>query len=65
MKRQKENSLENITWSELGKQKIQPKKVYWALCSYIVIIHVVKNRYTGEEREHWDKTTKEITSIKY
>ena len=28
MKRQKENSLENITWSKLGKQNIQAKKVY-------------------------------------
>ena len=28
MKRQKANSLENITWSELGKQNIQAKKVY-------------------------------------
>ena len=26
MKRQKPNSLENITWSELGKQNIQAKK---------------------------------------
>ena len=26
--RQKVNSLENITWSELGKQNIQAKKVY-------------------------------------
>ena len=28
MKRQKANSLKNITWSELGKQNIQAKKVY-------------------------------------
>ena len=27
-KRQKANSLENITWSVLGKQNIQAKKVY-------------------------------------
>ena len=33
MKRQKANSLENINWSELGKQNIQAKKVYtWAVC---------------------------------
>ena len=33
MKRQKANSLENIKWSELGKQNIQAKKVYtWAVC---------------------------------
>ena len=29
MKRQKPNSLENITWSELGKQNIQAKKFEW------------------------------------
>ena len=28
IKRQKANSLENITWSELGKQNMQAKKVY-------------------------------------
>ena len=28
MKREKENSLENITWSELRKQNTQAKKVY-------------------------------------
>ena len=30
MKRQKANSLENITWSELRKQNIQAKNVYRA-----------------------------------
>ena len=30
MKRQKANSLESITWSELGKQSIQAKKFNWA-----------------------------------
>ena len=29
MKKQKENSLENITWSEMGKQNVQAKEVYW------------------------------------
>ena len=29
MQKQKANSLENITWSELGKQSIQAKKVYY------------------------------------
>ena len=29
MKRQKENSHENITWSEVGKQNVQAKKVRW------------------------------------
>ena len=30
MKKQKENSLENITWSEMGKQNVQAKEVYYA-----------------------------------
>ena len=29
MKREKVNFLEYIWWSELGKQNIQTKKVYW------------------------------------
>ena len=29
MKKQKENSLEGITWSEMGKQNVQAKEVYW------------------------------------
>ena len=29
MQKQKANSLENITWSDLGKQSIQAKKVYY------------------------------------
>ena len=28
MKKQKENSLENIMWSEMGKQNVQAKEVY-------------------------------------
>ena len=31
LKRQKANSLESITWSELGKQSIQAKKFNWGL----------------------------------
>ena len=31
MKKQKENSLENITWSEMGKQNGQAKEVYSGL----------------------------------
>ena len=27
--KQKENSLENITWSEMRKQEIQAKEVNW------------------------------------
>ena len=58
------NSLENIMCFKLEKQNIQAKKGYWALCSYTVVIHVVQNRNTGEDGENWDKTRKEITSIK-
>ena len=29
MKKQKENSLENITWSEMEKQNVQAKEVYF------------------------------------
>ena len=29
MKKQKENSHEGITWSEMGKQNIQAKEVYY------------------------------------
>ena len=27
--KQKENSLGNITWSEMGKQNVQAKEVHW------------------------------------
>ena len=30
MKKQKENSHEGITWSEMGKQNVQAEKVYCA-----------------------------------
>ena len=33
--RQKENYHEGITWSEIGKQNAQPKKVY---CKALVIL---------------------------
>ena len=29
MKKQKENSHEGITWSEMGKQNVQAEKVYF------------------------------------
>ena len=38
MKRQKANSLENITWSELGKQNIQGKKVYYYQALSLVLL---------------------------
>ena len=45
MKRQKANSLENITWSELGKQNLQAKKVYCLVC-----VHVISSKHS--ERCH-------------
>ena len=32
MKKQKENSREGITWSEVGKQNVQAEKVYCLNC---------------------------------
>ena len=34
MKKQKENSREGITWSEMGKQNVQAEKVYYTNDSY-------------------------------
>ena len=37
MEKQKENSLGNITWSEMGKQNVQAKEVQWTFtqrCRY-------------------------------
>ena len=36
-KKQKENSHEGITWSEMGKQNVQAKKVYSQLNKIIVM----------------------------
>ena len=33
MKKQKENSHEGITWSEMGKQNVQAKEVYSKIVS--------------------------------
>ena len=33
MKKQKENSYEGITWSEMGKQNVQAKEVY-LICNF-------------------------------
>ena len=40
MKKQKENSHEGITWSEMGKQNVQAEKVYCfvTLLGYIIYI---------------------------
>ena len=37
MKKQKENSHEGITWSEMGKQNVQAEKVYWGHCKLKLI----------------------------
>ena len=42
MKKQKENSHEGITCSEMGKQNVQAKEVYWSLIIawwYSFVIH--------------------------
>ena len=36
MKKQKENSREGITWSEMGKQNVQAEKVYLTLVNLFV-----------------------------
>ena len=33
--KQKENSHEGITWSEMGKQNVQAEKVYWLMVSVL------------------------------
>ena len=38
MKRQKENSLDSITWSELRKQSIKAKKFNWASRSWVGLL---------------------------
>ena len=38
MKKQKEDSHEGITWSEMGKQNVQAEKVYWVSTRYIVVL---------------------------
>ena len=43
MKKQKENSHEGITWSEMGKQNVQVEKVY--------SITIVKEVYTHYLRD--------------
>ena len=39
MQKQKEISLGNTTWSEMGKQNVQTKEVYWkiALIDYLFL----------------------------
>ena len=47
MKNQKENSLGNITLSEMGKQNIQAKEVYWG--ETLAVDHVVHNVISFEK----------------
>ena len=37
MQKQKKNSREGITWSEMGKQNVQAEKVYWSCLKEIWI----------------------------
>ena len=51
--KQKENSLENITWPEMGKQNVQAKEVYLtirpvALAGYGSIAHKAKPKINGQ-----------------
>ena len=57
------NSLENITWFKLEKQNIQAKKGYCALQLHYSHPRGTKPQY-WRGWGNWDKTTKEITSIK-
>ena len=38
MKKQKENSHEGITWSEMGKQNVQAEKVYFFSNQHFVAV---------------------------
>ena len=45
MKKQKENSHEGITWSEMGKQNVQAEKVYylWVNVFCVTLLSDVEN----------------------
>ena len=40
---------------------INPYQVDSAIGPLQLVIHVVQNRRAGEQKSHWDKTTKKIT----
>ena len=64
MKRQKANSLENITWSELGKQNIQAIKVYYGVtCDQVVLF--VSNSVFWWRNDHsiWHYGTRNRTVL--
>ena len=64
MKRQKANSLENITWSELGKQNMEAKEVYskniWVkhksikTCTKIAAHRHICFLYLSSTKVEWD-----------
>ena len=49
--KQKENSLEGITWSEMGKQNIQAKDVFSTMTSRVIISTWAKSPFI----KHYDK----------
>mgnify|MGYP007058658188 CR=1 FL=1 len=44
MKRQKKNSHENITWSEMGMQNVQAKKVHFVECFILWLMGIYFNQ---------------------
>ena len=51
MKKQKENSHEGITWSEMGKQNVQAEKVYCMLTLSLKPANVVTSRCNAAKPE--------------
>ena len=60
MKGQKANSLENITWSELGKQNVQARKVFLAASSLSSAPNLVRGMHT---RVCWAGREKRVPSV--
>ena len=50
MKKQKENSLENITWSEMGKQNVQAKEVYFLRAKLMLLENINDNPTYGANK---------------
>ena len=49
-KKQKENSIENITWSEMGKQNVKAKEVYcyefdWFIALFVPAAGIGQSNY--------------------
>ena len=53
MKKQKENSHEGITWSEMWKQNVQGKKVYWTRNVSALSIVKCLQRYSWDRILSW------------